>query len=270
MIFPPNRIKTHRIMPDETKWPVRLVLSLAIMIAPMGAVHAVDRDGAKDGRARPGAHVRPSEPSPSSSRAAKRHARKTQRAAAKPQGAAKGTAAKAPDGKGRAAAAAAVVGAGAVAAGKTAAKPVKPALEPSGKLPRYAALKTEETNMRVGPGQRYPIEWVYKRRDLPVEVEKEYDVWRYVRDPEGIRGWVHQVTLSERRTFVVKDNDVTIRSGAEDTASAVAVLKTGVIGRLRSCDSGSKWCQVQVNGLKGYLRRDQMWGLLPDEVVTPS
>ena len=241
---------------------MRLVLILAIMVAPMGVAHAVDRDGAKDGRARPKANVRPSEPP----RTVKRHARKIQRAAAKPQS----TAAKVLDNKGRAAAAAAVVGAGAVAAGKTAAKPVKPAMEPSGKLPRYAALKTEETNMRVGPGQRYPIEWVYKRRDLPVEVEKEYDVWRYVRDPEGIRGWVHQVTLSERRTFVVKDNDVTIRSEAEDTASAVAVLKTGVIGRLRSCDSGSKWCQVQVNGLKGYLRRDQMWGLLPDEVVTPS
>jgi len=149
-------------------------------------------------------------------------------------------------------------------------EPAKATGEPPPKLPRFAALKTDETNMRRGPGQRYPIDWVYKRRDLPVEVEREYDVWRLVRDPEGVRGWVHQVTLSERRTFMISDKDATVRADANDTASAVAVLKVGVIGRLRSCDQGSRWCQVQVGNYRGYLRRDQFWGLLPDEVVTPS
>ncbi len=148
--------------------------------------------------------------------------------------------------------------------------PTTPSGEPAAKLPRFAALKTDETNMRRGPGQRYPIDWVYKRRDLPVEVEREYDVWRLVRDQEGIQGWVHQVTLSERRTFVVTGGDATIRSGASETSAGVALLKAGVIGRIRACDQGSKWCQVQVGTFKGYLRRDQFWGLLPDEVVTPS
>ena len=146
--------------------------------------------------------------------------------------------------------------------------PGEPA-EPSN-VPRFAALKTDETNMRVGPGQRYPIEWVYRRRDLPVEVEKEYDVWRYVRDHEGIRGWVHQVTLSERRTFMIRGARALLRADPNDQARQVAILEVGVIGRLRSCDKGSQWCQVQVGGHKGYLRRDQLWGLLPDEVVTPS
>jgi SH3-like domain-containing protein len=152
--------------------------------------------------------------------------------------------------------------------------PVPPAAkdtgEPPPKIPRFAALKTDETNMRKGPGQRYPIEWVYQRHDLPVEVEREYDVWRYVRDPDGVEGWVHQVTLSDRRTFVIQGKDAMLRSDAKDTASAVALLKVGVIGRLRQCDEGSQWCQVQVAGYKGYLRRDQFWGLLPDEVLSPS
>jgi SH3-like domain-containing protein len=142
--------------------------------------------------------------------------------------------------------------------------------EPAPKLPRFEALKTDDTNMRKGPGQRYPIEWVYKRHDLPMEVERQYDVWRYVRDPDGVEGWVHQVTLSDRRTFMIQNKDATLRSDAKDTASPVAVLKVGVIGRLRECDQGSNWCQVQVGGYRGYLRRDQLWGLLPDEVVGAS
>jgi SH3-like domain-containing protein len=142
--------------------------------------------------------------------------------------------------------------------------------EPPPKLPRFEALKTDDTNMRKGPGQRYPIEWVYKRHDLPLEVERQYDVWRYVRDPDGVEGWVHQVTLSDRRTFMIQDKDATLRSDPNDTASPVAQLKVGVIGRLRECDQGSNWCKVQVSGYRGYLRRDQLWGLLPDEVVGAS
>jgi SH3-like domain-containing protein len=148
--------------------------------------------------------------------------------------------------------------------------PVKDTGEPPAKIPRFAALKTDDTNMRKGPGQRYPIEWVYKRRDLPMEVEREYDVWRYVRDPDGVEGWVHQVTLSDRRTFIVQTKDATLRADPKDTAAAVATLKVGVIGRLRECAARSTWCQVQVGGYRGYLRRDQFWGLLPDEALPSS
>jgi SH3-like domain-containing protein len=155
----------------------------------------------------------------------------------------------------------------------TAPPPAASATEPveqPPKLPRFAALKTDETNMRKGPGQRYPIDWVYQRHDLPMEVEREYDVWRYVRDPDGTQGWVHQVTLSDRRTFMVKGKEATLRAAANETASPVAELQAGVIGRLRECDGGSQWCEVQVGGYRGYLRRDQVWGLLPDEVLAPS
>jgi SH3-like domain-containing protein len=182
----------------------------------------------------------------------------------------KGQTAKAPgaDQKGHGAVPAAVV---APPAPKPPAQPAaKETTEPPPKIPRFAALKTDDTNMRKGPGQRYPIEWVYQRRDLPVEVEREYDVWRYVRDADGIEGWVHQVTLSDRRTFLIMDKDAILRADMKDTATAVALLKVGVIGRLRECNQGSQWCEVQVNGYRGYIRRDQLWGLLPDEVLGPS
>lgn len=70
-------------------------------------------------------------------------------------------------------------------------------------LPRFAAMRADEVNMRSGPGQRYPIEWVYHRRDLPVKIEREFDVWRLVEDSDGQKGWVHQATLVGTRTFVI-------------------------------------------------------------------
>lgn len=159
------------------------------------------------------------------------------------------------------------------AEGKTAAQeklpdPEKPEGAPS-KLPRFASLRSDDVNMRAGPGTRYRINWVYKRRELPVEIEREFDVWRWVRDADGIQGWVHQATLMGRRSFIVQKADATLRSEASDTASAVAVLKPGVIGRIRSCEAASDWCNVQAGSYRGYLHRGQFWGTLPDEAIAP-
>ncbi|MFT8418500.1 MAG: SH3 domain-containing protein [Acetobacter sp.] len=70
-------------------------------------------------------------------------------------------------------------------------------------LPRYAALRSDEVNMRAGPGQRFPILWVYHRRGMPVRVEREFDVWRLVEDQTGQKGWMQQATLAGGRDFLV-------------------------------------------------------------------
>jgi SH3-like domain-containing protein len=136
-------------------------------------------------------------------------------------------------------------------------------------LPRFAALRSDDVNLRAGPGFRYPIEWVYKRRYLPVEIEREFEVWRLVQDPDGIRGWVHQATLTGLRTVMVQGADATLRAEPKDDAAPVATLKVGVIGRIRSCEAGSAWCRLQVGDYRGYLKRSQFWGALPDEVIAP-
>jgi SH3-like domain-containing protein len=136
-------------------------------------------------------------------------------------------------------------------------------------LPRFAAFRSDEVNLRAGPGTRYPIDWVYKRRELPVQIQREFEVWRLVQDPDGIKGWVHQATLTGRRSFIVTGGDATLRRDPRDAASAVAVLKPGVIGHIRSCAAASEWCQVQEGDYRGYLKRGQFWGTMPGEAVTP-
>jgi SH3-like domain-containing protein len=138
------------------------------------------------------------------------------------------------------------------------------------KLPRYVSLKTDLVNMRSGPGERYPVLWVYRRREMPVKIEREFDIWRLVEDMDGTKGWMHEATLTSRRGFIVTGTDPRImRADASDTADAVAVLKPGVIGRLRSCDKDAAWCQVQVQDYRGWLKRTDFWGADADEVVQP-
>ena len=49
-------------------------------------------------------------------------------------------------------------------------------------LPRFVSLRSDKVNMRTGPGFRYPIDWVYKRLNMPMEVVAEFGTWRKVRD----------------------------------------------------------------------------------------
>ncbi|MCA3414299.1 MAG: hypothetical protein INF84_06830 [Roseomonas sp.] len=124
--------------------------------------------------------------------------------------------------------------------------------------------------MRSGPGTRFPIEWTYQRRELPVEIVREFELWRRIRDPEGTEGWVHQSTLMGRRSFVVRGapgSEVMLRRRAEDQATPVARLRPGVVGRLRACEANNPWCEAQIGEFRGYIKRADIWGVGPNEEV---
>ena len=70
-------------------------------------------------------------------------------------------------------------------------------------IPRYVSLRSDEVNIRTGPGVQYPIEWVFTRRHMPVEVVEQFEHWRKIRDIEGTTGWVHQSMLSGKRYSIV-------------------------------------------------------------------
>lgn len=130
-------------------------------------------------------------------------------------------------------------------------------------IPRFASLRNDEVNMRTGPGFRYPIEWVYTRRGLPVEITAEYDIWRRVRDPKGTEGWISKTELTGKRSAVVTAKKVELRDGRNDQAAVLAHLEAGTIGLLVSCEK--EWCKAKFDGIKGYLRKPAFWGAYADE-----
>src|SRR5258708_20816133 len=70
-------------------------------------------------------------------------------------------------------------------------------------LPRFASLRADEVNVRAGPGARYPIEWVFKRKGMPVEIVAEYENYRKIKDWQGAGGWAHHSLLPGQRTFII-------------------------------------------------------------------
>ncbi len=132
-------------------------------------------------------------------------------------------------------------------------------------VPRFVSLRSEEVNLRTGPGARDAGEWVYRRRDLPGEVVAEFNHWRKLRDWQGAEGWVHQSLLSGRRTMMVTGRARPLRSQPAEDASPVAMLEPGVVGRLGACPRNAHFCRAAAGGHEGWLKRDEFWGVYPGE-----
>jgi SH3-like domain-containing protein len=132
-------------------------------------------------------------------------------------------------------------------------------------VPRFVTLRSDQVNLRSGPGDRYPIEWVFKRKGMPVEIVAEFDVWRKIRDWQGTEGWVHQRMVVGNRAVMIKGEARTLHSSPDPTAGAVARAEPGVVAKLIECRHA--WCRVEAQGVKGWLTRSEVWGVYPDETV---
>lgn len=134
-------------------------------------------------------------------------------------------------------------------------------------IPRFVSLRAAEVNLRAGPGLQYPIEWVYRRPDLPVEVIDEFDNWRKLRDWEGTEGWVHSSMIQAKRTAQVlpagDGGPRTLRRAPAMDAPAVATLQPEALGNLIGCSEG--WCQLGFGSFEGWLSRDEFFGVHPAE-----
>ena len=135
----------------------------------------------------------------------------------------------------------------------------EPALAQESEPPYWASIRAEVVNLRVGPSVNYRIAWVYRREHLPLKVVRKKDGWRLVQDPAGEQGWVVARFLSRDRTAIVKGaKAVPMRDQPDETARLNWKVSPGVVGRLGSCEAG--WCRFDVNGRKGWVRQDVLWG----------
>lgn len=134
-----------------------------------------------------------------------------------------------------------------------------PAAAQERETPYWASIRSKEVNMRVGPSENYPVDWVYKRKGLPLKVVRVMQGWRLVVDPDGTQGWVFAALLSPERTaLVVGEQLAPIRAEPSAGAPLRWNAEPGVVGKLGDCEAG--WCEFDVAGRHGWIEADRLWG----------
>jgi SH3-like domain-containing protein len=131
--------------------------------------------------------------------------------------------------------------------------------------PHFASLRAEKVNLRSGPGEAFPIQWVFKRRGLPVEILASFDIWRKVHAFDGTEGWVNQQMLTGRRSVLITREIRNLHRDPDPASGIVAQLEPGVVAAIAHCNPA--WCELKADGYKGWLKRDELWGLEPEEVI---
>jgi len=132
-------------------------------------------------------------------------------------------------------------------------------------LPRFVSMKAPEGNVRRGPSLTHRIDWVYKRRHMPLRITAEHGHWRRVEDRDGIGGWVHYSLLSGTRTVLVEKDMLELMARADPASPVVARLELGVVARIAKCEP--EWCLLKSGGHKGWAPKSRLWGVEPDEVI---
>ena len=110
--------------------------------------------------------------------------------------------------------------------------------EPNQRLPRFVSLRSDLVNLRVGPGENYPIEWVLTHKEMPVEIIREFEHWRMIRDWQGTEGWVHERMVTAKRAVVIKGGVRALHRLPDPASEIVARAEPGVFAHLLECRGG--------------------------------
>jgi SH3-like domain-containing protein len=131
-------------------------------------------------------------------------------------------------------------------------------------MPRFVSMKASEGNVRRGPSLTHRIDWVFKRRDMPLRITAEHGHWRRVEDRDGMGGWVHYSLLSGTRTVLIEQDMLALHARPDPNAPITAALELGVVARLGDCDV--EWCELRTGGYRGWAPKSRVWGVAANEI----
>lgn len=123
----------------------------------------------------------------------------------------------------------------------------------------FVSLRSNEVNLRIGPGSEYPIRYVYKIKAMPLKVIGEYEGWYKVVDKDNDEGWVNKnLTMKARYVIVNKGTHILYKRNNIES-SPIFRLEENVVAKLRKCKND--WCKVEVNDKIGWLQSQDIWGI---------
>ena len=124
----------------------------------------------------------------------------------------------------------------------------------------FRTLRNDKVNLRQGPSFDYPIKIFYKKKFLPVLIQDRSENFRKIRDHENNTGWVHVSQLSKKKAAIIIDDSLILFNGSTIYSNPVAILKKGRLVKINKCKDN--WCKIKTDEFKGWVKKENLWGLL--------
>ena len=130
---------------------------------------------------------------------------------------------------------------------------------------KYLSIRTSIANLRIGPSFAHPIAFVYEKKNMPVEVIDEFEVWRKVKDYQGDTGWVHLSQLSRKRSLLTTKDGIVLYK--KSTIYSEPIIKIGKLEAVVIKKCIPNWCLVEIQKYKGWIQTEHVWGLENKEII---
>ena len=122
---------------------------------------------------------------------------------------------------------------------------------------RFLMLKNDKVNVRYGPGFKYPIKFIYKKRFLPVKVIDNKENFRRIIDHKNNSGWIHVSQLKKVNSLIVSE-DTILFSKASKFSKPLAKIEKGKLLIVKKCQEN--WCKVSDENYLGWINTNNAWG----------
>ena len=122
--------------------------------------------------------------------------------------------------------------------------------------------KSNDANMRVGPGKTFEILWNFKKPGLPVKIHKKFDHWYQIETPDGSIGWMWRNLISEKVKTIIFIKNEKIYKAENEKSKIIANVDKNSILKIYYCKN--RWCKVESKKYKilGFVKNNSnsMWG----------
>ena len=123
----------------------------------------------------------------------------------------------------------------------------------------FLSLKKSKVNVRYGPSFESPIKYVYKKINLPIKQIDKKENWRRIIDSKNNSGWIHWSQLKKTNSIISIEDKILFKNNS-NFSKPIAKIKKGRLLIVKNCNGD--WCKVKTEKFKGWIKIDNVWGLI--------
>ena len=136
-------------------------------------------------------------------------------------------------------------------------------------VPRWVSLKGD-ANLRKGPSTDASIIYRYQLKGYPMEIIRDIDGWRQVRDPkDGVTGWMSHILFSGKRYALINKFPYSYGYDKPNKNKILVKIKPYVHAKINECDSS--WCKIIIvndnKEVKVWIEKNNLLGVYPHEII---
>ena len=122
---------------------------------------------------------------------------------------------------------------------------------------KFLMLKNNKVNVRYGPSFDYPIKYIYKKIQLPVQLIDKKENFRRIIDHKKNSGWIHISQLKKSKSLITTSKKILFKKPTK-YSKPVAILDTGRLLLIQKCERN--WCNVKTDQFSGWVDKVNVWG----------